>query len=314
MLSLATLAVVASTLVAGACLASAPSGTSRPVRLQILCALWPLVAGLMVHELARFASNVNADGGDITSQLLMEGLAFLQLPLLGLGALTGALIRASTDAPPIAVAPATAPLDLPLRAGPILERRALAAARPLKIAGIVLAGVMGALLLLGAIEGVRKLNAASSYPRALAGHGSSLPGVDYGPDVATAAAAAPLPILWLGPQSSGHELSDVTLTQRSVDYPTFEPQAIANYGERGEIQVSEALADSNGQNDQFMTGPSVTVHGTTFWLGEAGMALGKIRGRDITIQAPAATPAQWRPILYSLHWVCAPALPRCSGW
>ncbi len=63
-----------------------------------------------------------------------------------------------------------------------------------------------------------------------------------------------------------------------------------------------------------MTGPSVTVHETTFWLGEAGMALGKIHGRDITIQAPAATPAQWRPILYSLRWVCPPARPRCSGW
>jgi hypothetical protein len=310
MLSLATLAVIASTLVAGAYLSSAPSGASRPHRWQILCACWPFVAGLMVHELARFASNTNDQGGDITSQLLMEGLAFLQLPLFGLGALAGVLVRASVDAPPITAAAAlTAPAAASVRKGPILDRPG-----SVKVAAIVLAGVVGALLLAGAVEGVRKLNAANSYPRTLSGDGSSLPGTAYGPDIGAAAAAAPLPILWLGPQASGHELSDVTLTTRSADYPTFEPQAIADYGEHGEIQVSEALADSNGQNDQFMTGPSVTVHGTTFWLGEPGLALGKIRDRDITIQAPAATPAEWTPLLRLLRWKCPPAQPRCSGW
>ena len=315
MLSLATLAVVASTLVAGGYLSSAPSGTSRPHRWQILCACWPFIAGLMVHELARFASNVNADGGDITSQLLMEALAFLQLPLFGLGALGGALFRASADAPPLAAVTATAPSPgSSVREPPVLGEPAPAAARPLGIAAIGLAGIVGACLLVGAVEVVRKMDAAGSYPRTFSGDGSSLPGTDYGPDAGAAAAAAPQPILWLGTQALGRRLTDVTLTTRSADYPDFGPQAIVDYGEHGEVQVSEGLADSDGQNDQFMTGPSVTVHGTTFWLGQAGMALGTIRGRDVTIQAPAATPGQWTPLLRSLRWPCPPAQPHCSGW
>ena len=292
MLTLATLAVVASVLAAGMYLASA----SRPVPRQILCVCWPFVAALIVHELARFASNTNDQGGDITSQLLMEALAFLQVPLFGLGALGGVLIRASVDVPPLL------PTDAPTPA------------RPIRPAAIALAAVVGACLLFGAVEGLRKTNAATRYPRTLSGNGSSLGGTDYGPDIEAAARAAPLPLLWLGPRAAGQNLRDVTLTTRSPEYPTFAPQSLVDYGEHGEIQISQALADSAGQNDKFMTGPSVTVHGTTFWLGQSGMALGKIHDRDVMLQAPAAAPAQWRPILRRLRWACAPRRASCSGW
>jgi hypothetical protein len=64
-----------------------------------------------------------------------------------------------------------------------------------------------------------------------------------------------------------------------------------------------------------MTGPSVTVHGATFYFfNSESMAIGKVRGRDVTIQAPAGTPAQWTPILQSLRWVCRPVRAHCSGW
>ena len=296
MLTLATLAVLASTLVAGAYLSSAQSGMSRPLRWQIVCVCWPFVAGLLVHELARFASNTNDQGGDITSQLLMEGLALLQLPLFGLGALGGVLIRASVDVPPLQPTDASAP------------------ARPIRPAAIALAGVAGACLLFGAVEVMRRMDTATSYPRTLPGDGSSLRGTDYGPDIEAAATAAPLPLLWLGPRAAGQSLGDVTLTTRSAEYPTFAPQSLVDYGEHGEIQISQALAGSGGQNDKFMTGRSVTVHGTTFWLGQPGMALGKIHDRDVMLQAPAAGPAQWRPILRRLRWVCAPPRTSCSGW
>ncbi len=272
------------------------ASAARPAVLQGLCACWPLVAALIVWQLAHVASNTNDQGGDITSQLLMEALAFLQVPLFGLGALGGVLIRASVDVPP------PLPTDAPTPA------------RPIRPAAIALAAVVGACLLFGAVEGLRKMNAASSYPRTLPGDGSSLRGTDYGPDIEAAATAAPLPLLWLGPRAAGQSLGDVTLTTRSADYPTFAPQSLVDYGEHGEIQISQALADSGGQNDKFMTGPSVTVHGTTFWLGQSGMALGKIHDRDVMLQAPAAAPAQWRPILRRLRWVCAPPRASCSGW
>jgi hypothetical protein len=328
MLTLATLAVVVSTLAAGAYLASGPSGTPRPVRLQALCACWPLLAGLMVWQLARFASNTNDEGGDITAQLLMYALAFLQLPLLGVGVLGGLLYRASTEParPPAAATsvasvasplPAAEPAGWPAREPPILDAPASIAARSGKIVALGLAVLAGACIMLGAVKGVQRMDANSGYPHALDGEGGSLPGTDYGPDIRAASTEAPFPILWLGPEAFGQKLDDVVLTTRARQYPTFEPSAIVDYDAHGTIQISEGLAPSNGANDAFMTGPSITVHGATFFFyqGFAGSpALGRIRGRDIRIDAPASTRAQWAKTLGSLRWACPPTRPHCSGW
>jgi hypothetical protein len=320
MLTLATLAVVASTLAAGAFLTSGPSGSPRPLRLQVLCACWPLLAGLMVWQLARFASNTNDEGGDITSQLLMYALAFLQLPLLGVGALGGAVFRASASAQPFAAAtaaPSAEPAGWPAREGPILGAPESLAARVGKIVAIGLAGILGAFLVFGAVRTVQRMNGDAGYPRVLSGDDGTLPGTDYGPDIHAASAGAPVPILWLGPKAFGRKLIDVTLTTRSARYPTFAPSAILDYDEHGTIQVSEGLADSSGQDDDFMTGPSITLHGATFYFynGYGGSpAIGKIKGRDIRIDAPAHTRAQWVRTLHSLRWVCPRARPHCSGW
>ena len=66
-----------------------------------------------------------------------------------------------------------------------------------------------------------------------------------------------------------------------------------------------------------MTGSSITLHGATFYFyqGYAGSpAIGKIMGRDVRIDAPAHTRAQWVRTLHSLRWACPPARPHCSGW
>lgn len=280
MLTLATVAVVLSTLAAGAYLASG----RRPVGVQVLCACWQLVAAIVVWQLARFASNTNEWGGDITPQLEMDALALLQVPLFALGALGGYLFRIAGG------------LRMRIFAG----------------AGVV-AALLVALVALGAVQ----VGGTASYPHAMPGDDGSLPGTDYGPDIRAAAAAAPFPILSFGPKAFGEKLYSVSLTTYTERYPTFGPSAIVDYDEHGSIQISEGLADSTGQDAAFMTGPSITLHGATFsfYQGYAGSpALGTIRGRDIRIDAPAHTRAQWLRTLHALRWACPPARPHCSGW
>jgi len=52
-----------------------------------------------------------------------------------------------------------------------------------------------------------------------------------------------------------------------------------------------------------------------FSQGYAGSpALGTIRDRDVRIDAPAHTRAQWVRTLHSLRSACPAARPHCSGW
>ena len=212
MLTLAILAVVATTLAAGAYLGS--GRVARSTRLQVLCACWPLVAGVVIWQLAHFASNTNDEGGDITAQLLLDALALLQLPLFGLAALAGCLFRLAGTA----------------------RRRIL-------LGLAALAATLVALIAAGGLQ----VGGATGHPRPLPGGDDSLPGTDYGTDVRAASAAAPVPILWLGPSAFGHRLSHVSLTTYTKRYPTFGPTALIDYDERGTIQISEGLADSTGR-------------------------------------------------------------------
>jgi hypothetical protein len=280
MLTLATLVIVGATICAGFDLGFR---SHRPTA-QVLHALWPAVALLALWQLARFCSNTNEWGGDITPQLEMYFLAILQIPLFGIAAGAGALARAVVNRVP-------------------------SRARVWTIAGIGLV-VIGVLVVAGFALG----GGEQSYPHPLPTGPGDFHGTDYGPKIGLAAGAAPFPILWLGPTSLGEPLEEVELLDQLGE---FEPSALVDYDEHGTLQISEGMAPSNGQNDNFMDGPSITVHGATFYFyqGFAGSsALGKIRGRDVQIDAPVSTRAQWTRLLRSLRWVCPPARPHCSGW
>lgn len=278
MLTLATLAVVAATLSIGFALAFR---VRRP-GLQLLCALWPAVALVALWQLARFCSNTNEWGGDITPQLEMYALALLQIPLFGIGAGAGALARALKRLPRARI--------------------------------WTLAGIGAGAVLLYAASALSAGGGDASYPHRLSGSEGSFSGMDYGKDIRAAAVAAPFPVLSFGPTALGEPLDDVSLLDPLGE---FRASALIAYDEPGTLQISEGLASSNGQNDAFMTGPSITVHGATFWFSEGfggSFALAKVRGRDVRIDAPANNRAQWTRLLRSLRWTCRPARPHCSGW
>jgi hypothetical protein len=69
---------------------------SRPV--AVLRACWPVLALLVLLQLATFASNTNGQGGDVTDQSLTVVTAWAQLPLYYVAALGGLVYRAAAGA------------------------------------------------------------------------------------------------------------------------------------------------------------------------------------------------------------------------
>jgi hypothetical protein len=277
MLTLATLAIVGATIGVGFDLGLR---SLRPVA-QVLHGLWVVVAVLALWQLARFCSNTNEWGGDVTPQLLMYALAMLQLPLFGVAWGAGALAR-------------------------VVRRRGRVVKAIAATALAALLALVGASLALGSQE--------ESYPHPMPAGEGDFHGTDYGPKVRLAAAAAPFPLLWFGPTALGESLQDVQLTKQLGE---FVPSAFVEYDEHGRLRITEGLASSSGQNDAFLNGPSITAHGATFWFPQGfagGSALGKVQGRDVTVDAPVRTRAQWTRVLRSLRWVCPSARPHCSGW
>jgi hypothetical protein len=88
MLTLATWVVVVANILVGFHLGLGPR---QPAPLLVLHVLWPAASLLALWQLAPFCSNTNTEGGDITNQILMYGLAMLQVPLFGIAAGVGAL-------------------------------------------------------------------------------------------------------------------------------------------------------------------------------------------------------------------------------
>jgi hypothetical protein len=222
------------------------AGVHRSRPLTVLRACWPILALLVLMQLARFASNMNDQGGDVTDQTLTAVLAWVQLPLYGVAALGGRVYRPAVG-PKVAVESATSLLVARglrnrLAAWPTLTvARPRSGSRFWKVVGMRIATALVALVVWGVVELVEQARSDNRpYPRTLPSQGRDGPAsTDYGPSFGGAARAAGVPILWFGPSAFGLSLRDASLTQREgVDFP---PSAEVLYDDNAELHALRAL-------------------------------------------------------------------------
>jgi hypothetical protein len=301
------------------------AGVHRSRIVQLLRICWPFLMLVVLWQLARFASNTNDQGGDMTDQLAVRLLAVVYVVVYGFAALGGRIYRLAVGRRVAVASSETIMVASGLR-NRLAARPALTVASPgtrrgsrfWQVSGLALAALVLALVVLGFVKLVQEGNYNNRpYPHAFPTSGSDdLRGIDYGPSIAGAAAAARVPILWLGPRAFGLPLADGSLTERQG--PSLPPSVHVHYGgEDGVDQITQSLVAYSGEDDQFMSGPSITLHGATFYFSNGfgeGDAIGLINGHEIALHDLASTRAGWTRVLRSLRWACAPTRPHCSGW
>jgi hypothetical protein len=132
---------------------------SRPV--AVLRACWPIVALVVVLQLAKLASNTNDQGGDVTDQSVTGVLAIVQLLLYGVAALGGRIYRLAVGAratlDPAANVMAVSGFRNRLAARPTLTvARPRTGSRFWKVVGIGIAALVLGLIVLGFVKLVQE--------------------------------------------------------------------------------------------------------------------------------------------------------------
>jgi hypothetical protein len=301
------------------------AGVDRSKLVQVLRVCLPFLLLVVLWQLARFASNTNDQGGDMTDQIVIKMLAVVYVVMYGFAALGGriyrlAVGRRATVEPTGTISVAGGFGNRPaVRLAPtVASPGSRRGSRFWKVAGLSLAASVLALVALGCVKLVQTGNYNNRpYPHPIPTSGSDeAGGVDYGPGVAGAAVAARVPLLWFGPKAFGLPLADIMLTER--DGPSFPPSVNVHYGgSDGTFQITQSLVAYRGEDEQFMLGPSITLHGATFYFANGfreGDAIGLINGHEVSLHDLAGSRAGWLRVLRSLRWACAPARPHCSGW
>ncbi len=75
------------------------TGVPRSRAVQVLRVCWPFLVLLVLWQLARFASNTNDQGGDMTDQLAIRLFAIVYVVLYGVVALGGRIYRLAVGRP-----------------------------------------------------------------------------------------------------------------------------------------------------------------------------------------------------------------------